>query len=111
MGLHAGYVDRRPRSADDLFDEFICFGLELPALELAGDNEHGLVVKVVVNGNLSPRLNGKESQAVFRVTVAVIAMLGQSADARADNIVHLAPVREFVNFFFFAVFPVYNFHG
>jgi hypothetical protein len=108
--FHAGNENRGSGGADFFLNEFVGFGIECPALEGTIEYIHSLVVKVVVNRDLSSRLNGEQSQAVVRVTMSVISVLGKPPDAGSGYIMHFALVRKLFDFFLFATFTVYNVH-
>ena len=103
MRLHAGYVDRRSRSADDLFFQFVGFGIKFQAFKLPGQNVHSLMIEVVVDRNVSTRLNGKKPQTILRKSMTVITVFGQPADTGSDNLQFVAFVRECIDLF------IYNF--
>jgi hypothetical protein len=75
VGLHARDIDRSAGLAHHFFLEIIGFFIKFPALEFTGQNIHGLVVKMIVDGNLPPRLDGEKPQPVFRNPVFIFPML------------------------------------
>jgi hypothetical protein len=73
--LHAWNVNGGAGAANALFDQIIRIKIEGPAFKLPSHDVHGLVVEMVVDRNLSVWLDGKKTQPVFRVAVAVITVL------------------------------------
>jgi hypothetical protein len=74
VGFHAGQINGATWTADLLFEHFIRLRIELPALEPARQDIHGLVVKMIMDGNLAAGLNRKISQPVIRTAVAVVSV-------------------------------------
>jgi hypothetical protein len=97
VGLHAGNIDRDPSPAGLFFNQSIGFTFEGPALEFTIQNIHGLMVKMIVNRDLSTGFNRKQAQPVLGVTVTVIACFGKLSHACAQDIMRFAPVWELVD--------------
>ena len=72
MGFQAGYVYRITGAAGDIFHDFIRVGVILKAFELAADDVHGLMVKMIVYWNLTAGLGSEETQPILRISGAVI---------------------------------------
>ena len=120
MRFHGRKVDRISGFGDGLFSDFARIGIETPAFEATFQNIHGLVIKMIVDRNISAGLNRKIPQPVLRITMAVITSFAQPSDARADNFVILPLVGELVdndvltigimNYFHFQL-PIRNFRN
>ena len=81
------------------------------AFAFSGQNVHGLVVEMIVDGNFPARLDGKIAQAVFRISSAVVSTLRQPADAGADDVPLRAFERKFFNIYIFFIFKTGNIHA
>ena len=81
-------------------------GIVLIAFELAADDIHGLVVEMVVDGNLPSGLGGEKPQTIFRVTGVVLTMLGKPTDTDALDILLFPTVGKFIDLHIFAILPV-----
>ena len=75
MGLQAGYINHIAGTAHRFFDNFIRLRIILVTFEAAAEDVHGLVIKMIMDGDLTAGLSGKKPQTVIRITGAVISML------------------------------------
>jgi hypothetical protein len=69
------------------------------------------MVKMIVYGNLPAGLGGEKPQAVLRISVTVITVLGKPTHADAFDIILFPPVGKFIDLYILTIFPVYNLHN
>jgi hypothetical protein len=68
------------------------------------------MIKVVMDGNLPGGLGGKKSQAVLGISIAVITVFRQPANAGADYLIKFPLVGKLVDLNILTVFPVCYLH-
>ena len=74
VGLQAGNINKISGAADLFLDHFVGFGIVLKTLELPAQNIHGLVIKMIVDGDFTAGLGRKKPQAVFGIARSVVTV-------------------------------------
>jgi hypothetical protein len=109
VNFHGGDEDEIVRSQDLFPHDLVRLGIMLKAAHVAGQNVHGLIIKMIVNGDFSFRADGEIPEAVFDRIFG--AGLGEPPDPNILHRIGFPLVGIGLNLLVFFVVDIHHDHG